>query len=203
MNVQSESLASRVLAKQWSFFWAGIGFGVAQVIYMVVLWVESWNAGKDAVSKPITVTTDLGKMFRAMELQITQWLGMTDLQIYGASIDGVAATGGAFVPGVGWPIVGMMIGGFLVAKMERETRTWVNYSSRMLWVSFLGGTLFSYGTRLAGGCTLNHLLGGLPMMNIHSAVTVSMMAIAFCPLMPKSRPNTPTLSKVASTATWK
>jgi len=34
MNMQSESLASRVLTKQWSFFWAGIGFGIAQIIYM-------------------------------------------------------------------------------------------------------------------------------------------------------------------------
>lgn len=112
-----------------------------------------------------------------MELQVSQWLGTTDLQLYGASIDGVASSGGAFVPGVGWPIVGMMIGGFLVAKLERESRTWVKYSTRMLWVSFAGGILFSYGTRLAGGCTLNHLLGGLPMMNIHSTVTVFMMAI--------------------------
>ena len=177
MTVQPESLTSRFLSKQWSFFWAGIGFGIAQIIYMVVLWAGSWDKGKDAVSKPITVTTDLGKMFRAMELQITQWLGATDLQIYGAGLDGAASTGGAFLPGVGWPIIGMMIGGFLVAKMERESRTWVKYSTRMLWVSFLGGILFSYGTRLAGGCTLNHLLGGLPMMNIHSTVTVVMMAI--------------------------
>ena len=50
MNVQSESLASRLLTKQWSFFWAGIGFGVAQVIYMIILWIGSWNKGKDAIS---------------------------------------------------------------------------------------------------------------------------------------------------------
>ena len=75
MTAQTNSLTSRILSKQWSFFWAGIGFGIAQIVYMVVLWVGSWDKGKDAVSKPITVTTDLGKMFRAMELQITQWLG--------------------------------------------------------------------------------------------------------------------------------
>lgn len=176
MSTQPQSLASRVLTKQWSFFWAGIGFGVAQVIYMITLWMGAWDKGKEAISVPITVTTDLGRMFRAMELQITQWLGMADLQIYGSSVDGVAS-GGAFVPGVGWPIVGMMIGGLLVAKLERESRSWVKYSTKMLWISFLGGILFSYGTRLAGGCTLNHLLGGLPMMNIHSTVTVIMMAV--------------------------
>jgi uncharacterized membrane protein YedE/YeeE len=71
----------------------------------------------------------------------------------------------------------MMIGGMLVARFERESREWVHYSTRMLWLSFIGGILFSYGTRLAGGCTLNHLLGGLPMMNIHSTVSVLGMAV--------------------------
>ena len=104
------SLASRIFTKQWSFFWAGIGFGVAQIIYIVTLWMHSWDKGKEPTSKPITVTTDLGKMFRALELQITKWLGIGDTQLYGLSTEGVAS-GGAFVPGVGWPIVGMIIDG--------------------------------------------------------------------------------------------
>ena len=62
MTAQTNSLTSRILSKQWSFFWAGIGFGIAQIVYMVVLWVGSWDKGKDAVSKPITVTTDLGEI---------------------------------------------------------------------------------------------------------------------------------------------
>lgn len=171
-----ESVWDRVLRKQWSFFWAGVVFGVAQIIYIVTLWVSNWQAGKSAVSTPITVTTDLGKMFRGMELWLVQLFGVGDPQLYGNSVDGIAS-GGAFVPGVGWPIVGMMIGGYLVARAERESRTWVKYSTKMLWISFLGGILFSYGTRLAGGCTLNHLLGGVPLMSIHSTVTVIFMAI--------------------------
>ena len=174
--MQQGSLVSRALTRQWSFFWAGIGFGIAQIIYIVTLWYDAWGAGKDAKSTPITVTTDLGRMFRAMELQITQWLGMADWQLYGSSTDGIAS-GGAFTPGVGWAIVGMMLGGWFVALLEKESRSWVKYSTKMLWISFIGGIVFSYGTRLAGGCTLNHLLGGLPMMNIHSLVTVAMMAM--------------------------
>ena len=174
--MNQESAVTRMFTRQWSFFWAGIGFGIAQIIYIATLWYDSISAGKAATSTPITVTTDLGRMFRGMELQITQWLGMADLQLYGSSTNGIAS-GGAFVPGVGWAIVGMAVGGFLVARVEKESRNWVNYSTRMLVVSFLGGALFSYGTRLAGGCTLNHLLGGLPMMSIHSLVTVAMMAV--------------------------
>lgn len=176
MHTQSESLSERVLRKQWSFFWAGLVFGAAQVIYMASLWVAAWQKGKAAESTPITVTTDLGNMFRAMELWLVHLFGIADTQLYGLGVDGVAS-GGAFVPGIGWPIVGMMIGGLLVARFERESREWVHYSTRMLWLSFIGGILFSYGTRLAGGCTLNHLLGGLPMMSIHSTVSVLGMAI--------------------------
>lgn len=176
MSVQFESLPERILRKQWSFFWAGLIFGVAQIIYMVSLWVGAWGHNKPAISTPITVTTDLGNMFRGMELALVQLFGIADTQLYGMSTDGVAS-GGAFIPGIGWPIVGMMIGGFLVARFERESREWVKYSTRMLWLSFIGGILFSYGTRLAGGCTLNHLLGGLPMMSIHSTVSVLGMAL--------------------------
>jgi hypothetical protein len=172
----SESLASRLLRRQWSFFWAGVVFGVAQIVYMVALWLQAWNQGGVAESTPITVTTDLGKMFRGMEMFLYDLFNQPDFQLYGHSVDGVAS-GGAFVPGVGWPIIGMILGGYLVARLEREHRTWVKYSPRILAISFFGGILFSYGTRLAGGCTLNHLLGGLPMMSIGSTFTVLMMGL--------------------------
>ena len=164
----------KLFKHQWSFVYAGLLAGIAQVIYMIGL----------GHSKPITVTTDLGKMFRGMEVFINNLLGFKT-ELYGkygtVVIDGVEkvlpATGGAFVPGVGWPIVGMIIGGFLVSRMENESRSWAHYSKKLLLVSFIGGILFSYGTRLAGGCTLNHLMGGIPMMNIHSWVTVIFMGI--------------------------
>ena len=47
----------------------------------------------------------------------------------------------------------------------------------MLLVTFIGGAFFSYGTRLAGGCTLNHLIGGIPLLSIHSTITVIFMAL--------------------------
>lgn len=175
--VENNSFLKRYSRAQWSFFWAGITFGVAQVIYMVGLWVEKVQAGKTPTLSPITVTTDLGKMFRGMEVSFYHLFDLPDFQLYGKAIDGVAATGGAFIPGIGWPIVGMIIGGWLVTRMERESRSWVYYPPKVLFISFLGGMLFSYGTRLAGGCTLNHLMGGIPLLNIHSFVTVFFMAI--------------------------
>ena len=174
----------KLFNSQWSYMYAGIAVGLAQVIYMIGLWVSASNAGKTPTTKPITVTTDLGKMFRAMEVFINNLFDFKT-ELYGKygtiMVDGVEtilpATGGAFIPGVGWPIVGMIVGGYLVAKMERESRGWAYYSKKALLVSFFGGAFFSYGTRLGGGCTLNHLMGGVPMMNIHSIVTALFMAM--------------------------
>ncbi len=177
MTDKKESLLKRMMTRQWSFFWAGVTFGIAQIIYMLGLWIQTAQAGKDVLLKPITVTTDLGKMFRGLEVAIYDLFALPDFQLYGKAIDGVASTGGAFIPGIGWPIVGMIIGGWLVARMEKENRTWAYYPWHVLVISFIGGAMFSYGTRLAGGCTLNHLLGGIPLLNIHSFITVAFMAV--------------------------
>ena len=174
----------KLIRSQWSYVYAGVLFGIAQIVYMIGLWINSINHGKTPHLKPITVTTDLGKMFRGMEVFINNIFGFHS-ELYGKYgtivVDGVEktlpATGGAFIPGVGWPIVGMIIGGFLVSRMERESRSWAYFSKKALIVSFVGGAFFSYGTRLGGGCTLNHLMGGVPMMNIHSLTTVIFMAI--------------------------
>lgn len=166
-----------MLTKQWSFFWAGVAFGVAQIIYMVALFINDVSKGKPGDLSPITVTTDLGAMYRTMEVGINHMFGFTS-NLYGMSnADGMSIGGGAFVPGVGWQILGMMLGGLIVALTEKESRIWVKYSAKVLWVAFVGGMFFSYGTRLAGGCTLNHLLGGMPLLSIHSMVTVVFMAI--------------------------
>lgn len=173
----SEGFIQRYTRVQWSFFWAGITFGVAQVIYMIGLWVQKAQAGKTPTLDPITVTTDLGKMFRGLEVTIYRLFALPDFQLYGKAVDGVSAVGGAFVPGIGWPIFGMIVGGWLVSVMERESRSWVYYPPRVLLISFFGGMVFSYGTRLAGGCTLNHLMGGIPLMNVHSTISVIFMAL--------------------------
>ena len=167
-----------MLTRQWSFFWAGVAFGVAQIIYMVALWAHSAKPGKLGTLTPITVTSDLGAMFRSMEVGFYHLFALPDFQLYGKANEfGQSMSGGAFAPGVGWQILGMILGGLIVALLEKESRTWVKYSARVLWVAFFGGALFSYGTRLAGGCTLNHLLGGMPLMSVHSFVTVLFMAI--------------------------
>lgn len=167
-----------MLTRQWSFFWAGVAFGAAQLIYMIALWIQAVSKGKPATLNPITVTSDLGAMYRSMEVGMSHVFGMPDFQLYGnATAEGLSMAGGAFAPGVGWQIIGMIVGGLIVALLEKESRVWVKYSAKVLWVAFVGGMLFSYGTRLAGGCTLNHLLGGMPLMSIHSFVTVAFMAI--------------------------
>ena len=171
----------KFFTKQWSFLWAGIIFGVAQIVYLLGTMLPKILDGKTPSVKPMTVTTDLGKMFRAIEVWITNTFGFSDFQVYGNSVladnGATVNSGGAFVPGIGWIILGMLIGGWIVGRVEGDSRVWVKYSKKMLFVSFVGGIVFSYGTRLAGGCTLNHLLGGVPMMSIHSLVAIVFMSI--------------------------
>ena len=160
----------RAWTKQWSFFWAGVAFGIAQIIYMIANYIHYNEIGKTLVSKPITVTTNLGRMFHGMEVF---WLGNhpfgLEQGLYGAGFKNQVDAWG--------PIMGMILGGFLVAMAEKESRSWARYSGKMLGVSFIGGMLFSYGTRLAGGCTLNHLLGGIPLMSIKSTIVALFMSV--------------------------
>jgi hypothetical protein len=141
---------------------------VAQIIFMIAGYAKSIAEGKGLASNPITVTTNLGGMFRAIE--VFWWGGKTfglEKGLYGS----------AFKVDTWGPIIGMIIGGLLVALAEKESRSWVKYSSKMLLLSLFGGALFSYGTRLADGCTLNHLLGGIPLMTIKSTVVIIFMSI--------------------------
>ena len=171
----------KFLTKQWSFMMAGIVFGIAQIIYMVWLWAPKFGTEISSWSvKPITVTTDLGKMFRGLEVWVNNLFGFTS-ELYGtygttASWE-IISNGWAFIPGIGTAILGMIIGWFLVVLFEKQNRLWVKYSGRLLLVAFIGWMFFSYGTRLAGGCTLNHLLGWVPMMNIHSLVAIVFMSM--------------------------
>lgn len=156
----------KILTHQWSFFWAGVGFGVAQIIFMIANYVQAAGLEKALVSQPLGVTTYLGRMFHNMEVF---WLGVEK---------GAGLFGPAFSTVDSWgPILGMILGGFLVAMAERESRSWVKYSPGLLLMSFLGGMIFSYGTRLAGGCTLHHLLGGTPLMSIKSTAILVAMSV--------------------------
>ncbi len=169
----------RLSKKQWSYFYAGVVFTVAQIVYILAKWQYKASSGKVPHLEPISVTTDLGRMFRNMEVSINSLLGFKS-ELYGnyAEVAGkMIPSGGVFTPGIGWPIVGMIIGGWIVAVMEKETRAWAHYSKRALLVSLIGGAFFSYGTRLAGGCTLTHLMGGVPNMGIRSTGSIIFMAL--------------------------
>ncbi len=170
----------KLITNQWSYVYAGILFAVAQIIYMIGIWLYKAGAGKTPNLMHISVTTDLGRMFRSLEVFINNIFGFYSELYgnYGVDTNGnIIPEGGVFTPGIGWPIVGMIIGGYLVTRMEKEFRGWAYYSKKALIVSFIGGAFFSYGTRLAGGCTLTHLMGGIPFMGIRSFGSVIFMAM--------------------------
>ncbi len=77
-----------------------------------------------------------------------------------------------YEPGIHWTIIAALLGARLVAVIEGESRGWVKYNWKMLVLAFIGGLLFSFGTRLAAGCTTHHFMGGIPSMSIASWVVL-------------------------------
>jgi len=129
------------MRKQWPFWVSGVFVGVAEIMNYIVL------------EKPIGLTTGLVEMTAAFEQTVAP---------------GVDWWSRAYDPNVHWIIIGVVVGAWLVARAERESRGWIKYPARELVLAFIGGFVFSFGTRLAHGCTTHHFLGGLPSMSTAS-----------------------------------
>ncbi len=129
------------LRKQWPFWISGVFVGVAEIMNYIVL------------EKPIGLTTGLVEMTAAFEQTV---------------VPGIDWWSRAYDPNVHWIIIGVVVGAWLVARAERESRGWVKYPAKELMLAFVGGFVFSFGTRLAHGCTTHHFLGGLPSMSTAS-----------------------------------
>lgn len=140
------------VSRQWPFWLGGLFVGFAEIIFYL------------KYDYFIPVTTGLAQMY-----------AVSEQKLFG--LDFVARV---YQPGIHWVIVGAVLAAWLVAQMESESRAWVRYEWRMLLLAFIGGILFSFGTRIAGGCTTHHFLGGIPAMSIASwVVLVSGIPFAF------------------------
>ncbi|MEO5333737.1 MAG: YeeE/YedE family protein [Magnetococcus sp. YQC-5] len=144
------SVWKRLLIRQWPFWLGGLLVGIAEILFY---------ARYDMF---IVVTTGLAQMFAVPEALFFNW-------------DGV---GQAYEPGVHWLIVGALLGARLVAMVEQESRAWVRFQPSMLVMAFIGGALFSFGTRLSAGCTTHHFIGGIAAMSLASW-TVLLTGIPF------------------------
>lgn len=143
LTAPREGLARRLLHRQWPFWLGGLLVGLAEVLFYL------------HTDMFIVVTTGLAQMFAVTEELV--------------GLDWVARV---YEPGIHWTIIAAVLGARLVAVHERESRGWVKYDWRMLTMAFIGGLLFSFGTRLAAGCTTHHFMGGIPAMSIASWVVL-------------------------------
>ena len=72
-------------------------------------------------------------------------------------------------------LCGVLAGAFLTALRLGEFRIYGLPPWRQGLAAFGGGMLLALGARLANGCNIKHLLGGLPLLSIQSIVFVSGM----------------------------
>lgn len=133
-----------LLSRQWPFWLGGLFVGLAEIIFYY------------HYDMFIVVTTGLAQMF-----------AVSEVHLFG--VDWVARV---YEPGIYWFILFAVFGARLSAVAERESRDWVHYDTVMLLLAFIGGFIFSFGTRIAGGCTTHHFLGGIPSMSIASWVVL-------------------------------
>lgn len=133
-----------LIRNQWPFWLGGFFVGLAEIIFYF------------HYDMFIVVTTGLAQMFAVTEEKIfnVDWVGRV------------------YEPGVYWFIIAAVLGARLVVMGERESRGWVKYDGRMLTLAFIGGFIFSFGTRIAAGCTTHHFMGGIPAMSIASWVVL-------------------------------
>lgn len=138
------TLTQRLVRQQWPFWLGGLLVGLAEIVFYY------------HTDMFIVVTTGLAQMFAVSEEHLF----------------GIDWVGRVYEPGVHWTIIGALLGARLVAVLEGEGRGWVKYNWKMLVLAFIGGLLFSFGTRLAAGCTTHHFIGGIPAMSIASWVVL-------------------------------
>ena len=141
-----------LLKRQWPWWIAGLLTGLAEVINYAFIPLGHPK------HKFIGVTSGMARMYAAFETTL-----------FGGSL---IATKPDYQPSIQWVIIGAMIAAMVFAWLEGEWRTWVKYPKPMLFLTVLGGALFAWGTRVAGGCTLHHLMGGFAAFNLKSYVVM-------------------------------
>jgi uncharacterized protein len=88
----------------------------------------------------------------------------------GPQVDLIFLTEGALM-------LGIVAGAFLTALLLREFRIYGLPPWRQGVAAFGGGMLIAVGARMASGCNIKHLLGGLPLLSLQSLVFVGGMLV--------------------------
>ena len=140
------------LKRQWPWWTAGLLTATAEIINFLFLPLGHPK------HKFVGVTSGMARMLAGVESTL-----------FGGSL---IATKPDYQPAIQWVIIGAMIAALVLAWLEGEVRSWVKYPKASLAFVALGAFLFAWGTRVAGGCTLHHLLGGFAAMNIKSWVVM-------------------------------
>jgi len=140
------------IKRQWPWWTAGVLTATAEAINFLFLPLGHPK------HKFIGVTSGMARMLAGVESTL-----------FGGSL---IATKPDYQPAIQWVIIGAMIAALVLAWLEGETRAWVKYPKKTLVFVALGAFLFAMGTRVAGGCTLHHLMGGFAAMNLKSWVVM-------------------------------
>ncbi len=140
------------IKKQWPWWTAGLLTATAEILNYLFIPLGHPK------HKFVGVTSGMARM-----------LANVETTLFGHSL---IATKPDYQPAIQWVIIGALIAALVLAWLEGEVRTWAKYPKGTLIATAIGAFLFAWGTRVAGGCTLHHLLGGWAAMNLKSWVVM-------------------------------
>lgn len=70
-------------------------------------------------------------------------------------------------------MMGVLLGAFVNALLLKEFRIYGFPPARQGCFAFVGGILLALGARMANGCNIKHLLGGLPLLSLQSMLFIA------------------------------
>jgi uncharacterized protein len=140
-----------------SYLVAGMPMGITTSYAKVAAWLESWLAPSHYAGVAYFKETPLDVSFPA---------GLRICGGPGAGFDGIAW--------IQFPlIVGILAGSFLSAVSLREFRISFRVPVGQLAAGLAGGILMGLASRMAPGCNVWHVMGGLPIFSLSSILFVA------------------------------
>ncbi|GAB4302713.1 MAG: YeeE/YedE family protein [Desulfuromonadia bacterium] len=152
-----------------------IPYRIATLI-LVAVTVASYGV----VGMPLGITTSYAKIAATLERLVipdhVASLGYFTQHpfTYHSSLAGITLTGGAgpdldAIALIQYPLItGIVTGSFLSSRALGEFKIYRGTPMRQLVVSLAGGVLMGLGARMAPGCNVWHILGGIPILSLSS-----------------------------------
>jgi uncharacterized membrane protein YedE/YeeE len=145
-----------LLKSEWPYLWGGIAIAIVNTLILVI------NKKPWGVTTSVTFLT--ASMVNFLGLNSSHWPYFKDDIRYHAYVESWYMEYTLII------IIGFLIGAVLSSIISREF-SWKKISSKkQVFFALAGGFIMGYGARLASGCNIGALVGGISSLSLHGWV---------------------------------